>query len=542
MGLDPRNFPQLGDSADSVSLSKDIRSYRGGVNSKSHPTSLPDDQAVKISNYLLKQGALAVRRPGTTNVMDANQTITGSILGLGYWNPRVNPVDRKMVAASENAFWQWTGTGQWTQMSGGNPQGTGRVRFIQGERNDPSFENVGWFVQDGSTEVLEFDGTGVLTVVSGGNTGSSTSVPTCKDAIFWLGRLWVAEDGDQNGLIRYSEIGQPTNFDLSKGFTIDPKDELVRIVQWFNAGILVFNRSSIWVLAIDQANFEIEFFDNTQIEQLNREIGCVAGETVSQAGVDFFFLSRHGVNRLSKTERDKAVGVSVPISDEIESEINRINWTAVDKACATVWDSFYLLSVPVDNSTENNLVLVYDIREEAWTTIEGWKVGSWQVARLNSVEEMLYFGTSDSTAEGKIYLALDESTGLDDGVDVTGSIETARFDFGTTDVRKQFRYIDVFTDGSTGGTVSVYAAPDNDTFQLLGTIDVGVDVLTLPFLLPPAGNPILASDTVQRNRFYLDMFGHPREMQFKFETVGDDLTKILFFTIVSQADEIHWGF
>lgn len=539
MPLDPRTFPQLGEYLDSPMLSLEVNNLRGGINTKAHPTALPPNQAVRISNFLLKQGGLAIRRPGITNVMNASSTITGSILGLGYWNPRAASPSRKLMAASENGFWEWAGSGTWTKLTGGNPANTNRVRFIQGERNDPTFENTGWFIQEGSNDVWEYDGSTALTVVSGGAGGSSTSVPTGKDGIYWLGRLWIAEDREQNGTIRFSEFGQPTNFDLSKGYTTDPQDEVVRIMQWFNTGILVFHRNSIWAIVVDQANFDtIELFDSTNIQQLNREVGCVAGQSVAQAGTDFFFLSRYGVHRLSKTEQDKAIGVSVPISDEIETEINRINWAAIEKSCATVWDNFYLLAVPVDLSTENNLVLVYDLREQAWTTIEGWQPGAWQMARLGSSEEELYFGTADTDGDGAVYLALDEDVGSDDGSDVTATIETARYDYGTTERRKQFRYIDVYTDGTTGGTVSVYAAPDNDDYQLLGTINVGEDVLTLPFTLPAR----LATATLQRDRFFLDRFGHPREMQFKFETVGTDQTRVLYFYVDAQADEINWGF
>jgi len=537
MGIDFRLIPQLREQPDVPLLSKDVRSFRMGVNNKSHPIALADTEAVQIVNFLLKQGAMAERRSGTTNVMNAVEPIAGESYGLGYWNPPDSPPIRKLFSATAEGFWSWDGSGTWTRLTGGAPVGTEPVILVQATRTDPTFENVSYIIQKDSDQVLEWKGGAAVTTVSGGASGSLSSIPSCKDGLSWLGRLWVAEDKEFNGYIRYSEFGKPTNFDLGFGFLISPEDELVRMVQWFNAGILCFFRNSIWVLGIDQANFGIEFFDNTQIETLNYDIGCVARNAVAQAGQDFFFLSRFGVHRLSKTTQDMAIGLSVPISDKIETIIDRINWPYADKASAVVWDNFYMLAVPIDSSQVNNIVLVYDLRDGAWTTIEGWNPADWQLAHFDFDEDKLYFATSSVTGEGKVYEALDEVTGTDDGVDVTATIDTPRYDFGTTSQRKQFRWIDVFTDGSIGGDLTVYVATENNVFQSLGTITISPSVPVLPQILPFN----LADTNLQRDRFYLDGLGHPTDIQFRFESIGDDLIRILYFTIDAHGSETEYS-
>ena len=51
---------------------------------------------------------------------------------------------------------------------------------------------------------------------------------------------------------------------------------------------------------------------------------------------------------------------------DVQGYINRINWAACDNARAVYWDDLYMLSVPLDNSTFNNFILVYSISLDKW--------------------------------------------------------------------------------------------------------------------------------------------------------------------------------
>lgn len=541
MPLDLNFYPRFGETPDTPIMSMDIRSFRGGMVNKVHPANLELDQAVLLQNVLLKQGALAEKRSGATDKMDALTPPTGNVNGMGYWNPPAASSTARLIASTASGVYDWGGSGDWRGLTGGAFSGQNPVTFVQGHQVTPDFQPLGWFFQKGASQVLEYDGGGILRSVSGGQNGLINSVPTGVCALFWLGRLWVAEDGDRNGYVSFSEFGEPRRFDLSQGFYVNPNDEVTKIVQWFNAGIVIFQRNTIWALDIDQGNFTGFLFDSTRMEMLNEDIGCVAPKSVAQSGQDFFFLSRFGVMRLSRTARDRAVGRAIPISDPIEETIRRINWSAADVATGISWDNLYLLAVPVDGSVTNNLVLVWDIREEAWSTITGWNTGDWQIARFPNGEDKLYFGTSNTAGAGEVYEAFDPLAEDDDTTDIEGVVQTPRYDMGTTDQKKTMRYIDVFTDASSGGSVEVYAAPDNQDFTLLETLDVSAGQLTLPFFLPPVGDPVLGGALLQRNRVYLDRFEGVREIQFQFKMIGNSTTKLLYFTVDGQPDEVNWG-
>lgn len=543
MGIDPSLLPQIVEQLDVPLLTLDITSFEGGMVNKRHATLLEANQASLLQNIQLKHGALAEKRPGITNKMSAPNPPTGKVLGLGYWNPPSSTPSEKIVSISQGFIHEWTGTGSWAQVVGASFTGDQPVYFVQGAALIPSFSPVAWIFQKGASAVYQYDGSTTVTQVSGQPSGFAGSVPTGVSAVFWLGRLWVAQDGANNGNIRFSIFGKPTEFNLSEGYLVNPNDPVTRIVQWFNSGILVFQRNSIHVLDIDQGNFGDIFFevDSTRIETLNYDIGCIAGKSIAQSGQDFFFLSRFGVMQLSKTERDKAIGRAIPLSDPIEATLHRVNWNAAERASGVVWDNVYYLAIPVDGSTRNNLVIAYDLQEQAWYEISGWEAGDWLVSTLPSVEERLYFGTSNETSAGKVYHALDEDATLDDSVALTGTIETARYDFGTTALAKTMRFLDVFTDSASGGSVEVYAAPNNQDFTLLGTITVASGGLTLPFFLPPVGNPVLGASALQRDRFSLDQFGEVREIQFRFKMTGAGQTKIFYCELVGQANEHTWS-
>lgn len=538
MPINPRYLPQLYEGRDAPLLSMDVKAMTGGMNTKLHPTELEDNQAVLLENVIISLGGVALKRDGATNVLDT-VTPTGPFIGLGRWNPPITPQAELLLCAAQGGIYDWDGDASWRTLTGGSFSGEEPVYFVQGQEILPSYAPLGWFFQRGASAVYEYDGTTTLTTASGAGSGLANSIPTGVDAEFWLGRLWVAEDGANNGYIRYSTFGEPTKFDTSTGFLVNPNDDVMRIIQWFNTGLIIFQRNQIWALDIDQANFEDLTFDSTRMEVLNTDIGTVAGKSVAQAGQDFFFLSRFGVMQLSKTDRDKAVGRARAISDPISATIRTINWNEAHKSRAVVFDRWYLLAVPTGSSTVVDTVLAYDLWESAWTTFSGWSVGDFQVTNFPTSEEKLYFATADVSGD-EVYEAFDELATDDDGVAISGTVTTPRYDFGTTDKLKTFCYCDVYAESASGGTIEVWAGIDNEEPQKLGEMDVAADLLTVPFILTiPA--PRLGGGAMNVDRFELTQLETGREIQFKFVMTGAAATKLLYFTVVAQAWEQAWA-
>ena len=543
-----QGYRALPQALDSPSATFVVDSLTGGMNTKIHPTRLSENEASLIQNMRIKQGAFAEKRPGISDITSAGlQTYTqaGRVYGLGAHLPNAAvPSNRLLATIGQNVggtppvtgYYRWEGTPGtgWEVLelpsgaTGSGPTGN-RVRFVQVFDTMSAQKDQTYFLEEGNLDVFAFSGSRSLSKVNGEANGLKRSVPQGKDAAFWLSRLWIAGEGENDGYVYFSKPGNPSTFDTTEGYLINPNDQMQRIIPFMQNGIICFMRESIWLLDIDQANFGDLLFDSTAIMPLNSDVGTIAPESVVQAGHDFFFLSRFGVHRLSKTEQDRPLGVVHPISDNIQGTISRINWDYAENAVGVVWENLYMLAVPLDSATSNNTVLVYDMLEKAWSIFTGWNVNDFQLARFSGMES-LYFG---DTANGKVYEVFPSATNADNVTPIESIVETPRFSFGGTHYRKHFQFLDLFCMGATGGTVELWVAPDeaslvqHDQMTITdGAVtlpDPAVGGLTLPFTLTEGG--------LNRHRFYLDSFGAVREMQFKFRVYGTNRTKILYYSV-----------
>ena len=75
----------------------------------------------------------------------------------------------------------------------------------------------------------------------------------------------------------------------------------------------------------------------------------------------------------------------------------RVNKSRLDKACACIWRNKYYVSLPVDGSSINNAVLVYDTLERTWLFRDDLNVEAFLPG-----ETALYF--TSSTTPGRVWL------------------------------------------------------------------------------------------------------------------------------------------
>jgi hypothetical protein len=79
-----------------------------------------------------------------------------------------------------------------------------------------------------------------------------------------------------------------------------------------------------------------------------------------------FVTAGGGVGALMLTPEGKVVATPEPFSRPIQKLINRINWNSASISVAAYHNNRYYLAVPLDGSTENNAILVYDFLRKAW--------------------------------------------------------------------------------------------------------------------------------------------------------------------------------
>ena len=71
----------------------------------------------------------------------------------------------------------------------------------------------------------------------------------------------------------------------------------------------------------------------------------------------------------------KVSGEAIPLSRPIQDQFKDVNFAAAEKACGIVFDNKYFLAVATGSATDNTKVLVYDILNTAWTSIDSFPSG-----------------------------------------------------------------------------------------------------------------------------------------------------------------------
>lgn len=182
-------------------------------------------------------------------------------------------------------------------------------------------------------------------------------------------RLWVVTERDT---IAWSDLLDYNAFDLALNtarLNSGEDDEITALFP-IEKNIIVWKSQSIFILSGITGNMA-----DLSAQQINRNIGCLARRSVAQVGSDVIWLAEGGVYRLSQSNEARLLSNAVPLSNDIENTMRRINWSAAAGACGTVHGRYYYLAVPLDHSAFNNAILVYDTVSGYWQGIDTYADG-----------------------------------------------------------------------------------------------------------------------------------------------------------------------
>lgn len=244
-----------------------------------------------------------------------------------------------------------------------------------------------------------------------------TEVNTVRPrSVHWFqSRLWTfnsAHTAHGPDFLAWSAVNDGRNFDHGETVQIDrgSGDEGTALfsIRGDNPRLLLFKERSIHELlpvwetdGFFPATANALDFTKSFLRPIVSGTGCVATraaifvpEIQGRPQADILYLSREGVRSLNRSITDAPTGPGRPISFPIEETIDRINWSrpAISKATAFYWDNVAYFAVPVDGSTENNLVLAYDTTKDAWWESD-WEVADWAAGRIDT-ERKFFFLTS----------------------------------------------------------------------------------------------------------------------------------------------------
>ena len=182
----------------------------------------------------------------------------------------------------------------------------------------------------------------------------------------------------------FSDILDADTYDRIYGqfrFNAGAADFIVGFHSFSDDKLVVFNRNSIHIVAnsLDLGSSVSQLITN--------EVGCLARDSVQQIGNSMVFLSDNGVYGLNFIDLYNLRGQDVPLSASIEGTIKRINKAHASKAKSVYFDNRYYLAVPLDNSTTNNALLIYNFLNKQWESIDSINDPDWEYSELTVAGE-----------------------------------------------------------------------------------------------------------------------------------------------------------
>lgn len=288
-----------------------------------------------------------------------------------------------------------------------------------------------------------------------------------------------------------SYIGNVEKYDTLYGqlnIALGQADYLVGFHPYQQAQTLVFNRHSVYLL--NNTNGDVA---NISVQELTRQNGCVSRRSVATCGARVLFLSDRGVFVLEPGLELLLRGASEPLSAPIDTTIRSINFPYAGGACAAYNDNRYYLAVPINGSTRNNCILVYNFINKAWESIDTLPNGfycDFMVTTLINNIQTLHLVSSEGGVYAYEQLEWDEfGAAASDPAEfvIDGRIRTRRYIFSTAAL-KRFNTVVTNFNFNSGNAWNVTAYTINpDTSKLLPGVTGSTSQSTVPRIVGKRG-------------------------------------------------------
>lgn len=278
-----------------------------------------------------------------------------------------------------------------------------------------------------------------------------TYAPKGKYVELHYERIWIAGNQDHPSTVYFSTADM-NGFDPQDWTMPSDEDEVNmhggEIDVYTNDGgiitalkvvfddILIFKTKNIFkIFGNNPTNYtKIQIFSSN---------GAIADRTIVSANDGAYFINRDAIYKYDGTN-------VVPISQKICKTFSRINKYYASLSVATFYKNKYILAIPLDNATENNIVIEYDTINKVFTYKTGLEVSSF--TELNG--ELLYTNNT-----GKIYYY--DTGNTYNGTIIKSAYTTGDFTLNALDAVKDIESF--YFVGSGQGDVKISCITDRKT-------------------------------------------------------------------------------
>lgn len=383
--------------------------FFNSYNEKLEATLLPEGTVAKSINKRFRDGVARPRKGSVIqggNASQWNPAINPTIQGSGYFNDPTTGTEYIAIAIQNVSIpalpvtefylyniaadsWQALPPFQVFNATGGVwiSQAFDKLIFL------PTWATAGtgahqWtniIVWDGTTlEWAQWNGVPTNDVIPPSRWG----VPVSNRMVYW--GTWFGgtanhytQSGYKGDHLVISNIEDYANADfVNADFRINTgeADHIHTIIPYSYDTIIIFMHKSIHLLAnfsAAQIAGQTPFSSATQ-ELLTAYVGCGSIRSPIQVGQEVYFMSEGvGVMRLSEVLEKRLMARTLPVSDDIQPVIDRINWMYQDTIVSAAQDNYVFFAVPLDTSEVANAILVYNTTTSKWESVDELNI-QWQ--------------------------------------------------------------------------------------------------------------------------------------------------------------------
>lgn len=174
-------------------------------------------------------------------------------------------------------------------------------------------------------------------------------------------RIWGGAIEDDPDMLVYSTPYDPTNWEANVDIPEDGAGDIQQpswdgdsftALKTFGSQLIAFKKNRVWrVLGTNPGEYTFK-------EQYGD--GAPYPSTIALVGEAIYLLTDDGIAMYD------GLNVQPFGEDYVRHVIKRINRDAIGQACACIWHDRYYLALPLDTSSVNNCVLVYDTEEKTF--------------------------------------------------------------------------------------------------------------------------------------------------------------------------------
>lgn len=205
-------------------------------------------------------------------------------------------------------------------------------------------------------------------------------------------RIWGGAIIDDPDMLVYSAPFDPTNWEANVDIPEDGAGDLNQpswdgdsftALRAFGSQLIAFKKTRVWrILGTDPGEYTFK-------EQYGG--GAPYAGTVAVDTERILMLTDKGPQVYDGL-------AASPWQQEYCRDVwDRLNLSAMEKACSTLWHGLYFCAVPLDGSEINNAVIVYNPTDNTWLLRDDL-----QVEHFLSTENRLYF--TSATTPGQVWL------------------------------------------------------------------------------------------------------------------------------------------